>query len=227
MSKKGLTRHQVSSGLTYVAQKPAFLQNFGQATATASASGPSDRGGRGGRGGDEASRDGREPLPERPREGRWASGSDDEERHGGRAASGSEDEWGEVYGGGGEDGPQVVVLKEGRHLSAEEVRRERRRAAGKPSQSPPPQQPTTAQTAASGPSAPTSAPSLAKPRLHAKPNTSKRKLVGAASTASGGDDDAEAEIPDKAAGDKTKGVGRSKKKKVKGMLSFNEAEGED
>jgi hypothetical protein len=39
----------------------------------------------------------------------------------------SDDEWGDVYGGGGEDGPQVVVLKEGRHLSEAEVKRERRR----------------------------------------------------------------------------------------------------
>lgn len=32
-----------------------------------------------------------------------------------------------MFGGGGEEGPQVVVLKEGRHLTAEEIKRERRK----------------------------------------------------------------------------------------------------
>lgn len=98
------TRAQYSHGLEYVAQKPAFLQNFGRPAPSSS-----DRDGREGRGG-------REPLPERPDEGEWAKGSDDEEE---------EDEW-DVRFGGGEDGPQVVVLKEGRHLSAAEVERERK-----------------------------------------------------------------------------------------------------
>ncbi len=43
--------------------------------------------------------------------------------HGGHE---SDDEWGEVFGGDA-DGPQIVVLKEGRHLSKDEVQRERRR----------------------------------------------------------------------------------------------------
>lgn len=95
------TKAQYSHGLEYVAQKPAFLQNFGRPAASSSSPGE----GRGGR----------EPLPERPDEGEWARGSDDEE----------EDEWDARFGGG-EDGPQVVVLKEGRHLSAAEVERERK-----------------------------------------------------------------------------------------------------
>lgn len=104
------TRAQYSHGLEYVAQKPTFLQNFGRPAASASSSSP----GRG-RGDGREGRDGREPLPERPDEDEWAKGSDGEDE---------EDEW-DVRFGGGEDGPQVVVLKEGRHLSAAEVERER------------------------------------------------------------------------------------------------------
>lgn len=110
MSKKGPSKNELK-GLTYVAQKPAFLQNFGQPTPPPSSS---SRAG---------ARNGREPLPERPQDGEWAGGSDVEAA----AAEGSDDEWGETFGGGGDDGPQVVVLKEGRHLSADEVKRERRR----------------------------------------------------------------------------------------------------
>lgn len=106
-----------ANSLTYVAQKPAFLANFGQPARTSPP--PRERdaaaSGRGGRG--------REALPERPRDGQWAQGSDDEREEG------SDDEWGERFGGGGDEGPQVVVLKEGRHLSGDEVKRERRRGA--------------------------------------------------------------------------------------------------
>lgn len=85
------SRNQISNGLTYVAQKPSFLANFGKP--------PPSEG---------------EPIPSRPDEGEWAGGSDEE------------DEWDARFGGG-EDGPQVVVLKEGRHLNADEVARERRK----------------------------------------------------------------------------------------------------
>ena len=115
------TRQQVSAGLTYVSNTPSFLKNFGKPP-------PSPEDQEQGRGGSSA-RAGREPLPERPREGKWAGGSDDE-GGGGRGrgdAEETDDEWGDVYGGGGDDGPQVVVLKEGRHLTAEDVKRERRR----------------------------------------------------------------------------------------------------
>lgn len=101
---KGPSKNQYSQGLTYVAQTPSFLKNFGQAKSPSPDS------------------SGREPLPERPRDGKWARGSDDE---GGDGED--EDEWGETYGGAGEEGPQVVVLKEGRHLTAEDLKRERRR----------------------------------------------------------------------------------------------------
>lgn len=102
------TRAQISHGLEYVANKPAFLQNFG-APAASSAS-PGARG---------TGRGGREPLPERPGDGEWAKGSDDDDDE-----SEEEDEWDQRFGGG-DDGPQVVVLKEGRHLTAAEVERER------------------------------------------------------------------------------------------------------
>lgn len=111
MSKKGTSKNDLK-GLTYIAQKPAFLTNFGQPQPDPSSSSSGSRRGGG---------DGREPLPSRPRDGEWAGGSDGEQEQG------SDDEWGDVYGGGGDEGPQVVVLKEGRHLSADEVKRERRR----------------------------------------------------------------------------------------------------
>ncbi|ORY28019.1 hypothetical protein BCR39DRAFT_212975 [Naematelia encephala] len=102
-------------GLTYIAQKPKFLQNFGQAPTSP----PPSRSRSHGR---EREPDG---LPSRPKEGKWAGGSDDE--GGGKGRESDDDEWGETFGGGGDDGPQVVVLKEGRHLTADEVKRERRR----------------------------------------------------------------------------------------------------
>jgi hypothetical protein len=73
------------------------------------------------------SRGGREAIPERPREGKWADGSDNEDggkgNKGGVKGAGDEedDEWTQRYGGG-DDAPQIVVLNEGKHLSAEEVR---------------------------------------------------------------------------------------------------------
>ena len=112
MSRKGPSKNQYSQGLTYVANTPSFLRHFGQAQSPPASPG----------------RSGREPLPSRPKEGKWAGGSDDEGGHDkDRADDGEDDEWGETFGGGGEEGPQVVVLKEGRHLTAEEVKRERRR----------------------------------------------------------------------------------------------------
>jgi hypothetical protein len=68
-------------------------------------------------------------MPERPREGKWAGASDDED-DAGRQIKGKgkiddaaeEDEWEARWGGGQDgDGPQIVVLKEGKHLSEAEV----------------------------------------------------------------------------------------------------------
>lgn len=97
MPKGGNSKGAGGAGLTYIAQKPSFLQNFGKA--------PSDP---------SSSRSGRAPIPERPDDGEWAGGSDEE------------DEWEGQYGGG-DDGPQVVVLKEGKHLTKEQLERERRK----------------------------------------------------------------------------------------------------
>lgn len=68
----------------------------------------------------------RESVPERPRDGKWAGGSDDEGDNSGkgkaRAVDGETDEWEERWGGGMDgDGPQIVVLKEGKHMSEAEV----------------------------------------------------------------------------------------------------------
>lgn len=112
------TRNQVSNGLQYVAQKPAFLQQFGFGGGRRDDSDDEDDEGQG-----SSSRRGRD-LPSRPKDGKWAGGSDDEganDEKDGRIR----DEWDEMYGG--DDGPQVVVLKEGRHLSADELARERRK----------------------------------------------------------------------------------------------------
>ncbi|KAJ9107607.1 hypothetical protein QFC21_001066 [Naganishia friedmannii] len=77
------------------------------------------------------SKGGREAIPERPRDGKWARGSDDEDdpkagagrKSGRKSADGEEDdEWSQRYGGG-DDGPQIVVLNEGKHLTAEQVRK--------------------------------------------------------------------------------------------------------
>ncbi|KAL7422939.1 hypothetical protein Q5752_002237 [Cryptotrichosporon argae] len=197
---------QYSAGLSYVAQKPAFLQNLATAMGAVPVSGPgSHAGSHAGSGLSGSGRGGREAVPERPETGQWAAGSGSE--------SGSEDEWEQRFGGG-DDGPQVVVLKEGRHMTADEVRRERRRTAGKTSQSPPPL--TAPETAASTGSADT--PALARLKVQPRPKqaSNKRKLVG-------GDDGKT--VP----GDKAKGGKEEKKKKAKaskGLLSFNEAEGE-
>ena len=212
MSKKGASKNDLK-GLTYVAQKPAFLTNFGQPTPSTSS------GGRRGGG------DGREPLPSRPDDGEWAGGSDNE-------GGGSDDEWGDVYGGGGDEGPQVVVLKEGRHLSADEVKRERRRgmsmlrasnklsyreslipvAAGKPSQSPEPE--STKTEGNTDPSA-TKKISQLPPKSQ---SSAKRKLV----TKNKEDEDAAKDGSKKDAGGA--GGGKKKKKSDKKLLSFNEDE---
>ena len=210
MSRKGPTKNEYSQGLTYVANTPAFLKNFGKPRS------PSP------------DRSGRAPLPERPREGKWARGSDDE---GGGGEEEEDDEWGQTYGGGGrgEEGPQVVVLKEGRHLTAEDLKRERRRgglcaayddgagltilvAAGKPSTSPSPpsaRDRSPPSTTAVDPFVPTK-PKTQLPKIS---SSAKRKLVGGATEGKEGKDE-------------TPPGNTKRKKKGKGMLSFNEAEGE-
>ncbi|CAK9782905.1 hypothetical protein CC85DRAFT_305630 [Cutaneotrichosporon oleaginosum] len=169
------SRAQISHGLTYVAQKPSFLANFGQPP-------PSER----------------EPIPTRPDEGEWAEDSD-------------EDDWDKKFGGD-EDGPQVVVLKEGRHLSADEVARERRRAKGERTPSPEAEPSVKPSSASIGKEPAKESTTTVKPGPIQ--HKAKRKLVGEA-----------AEQDDKT--DKTTDKAKKKKKKAnKQMLSFDEAEGE-
>lgn len=140
MSRRGNnpSKGQFSRGLTYQEDHvPKFLQKMRQQVNGGNA-GPR----RSGDDDDESphvvsrrsasppSRGGREAIPERPREGQWAGGSDNEDdsksgtgKKGGKGVGDDEeDEWTQRYGGG-DDAPQIVVLNQGKHLSAEEVRK--------------------------------------------------------------------------------------------------------
>ncbi|KAI8982715.1 hypothetical protein BD414DRAFT_537735 [Trametes punicea] len=107
MSKEP-TRQQLSSRLTYQAKTPAFLLRL------------QHQHGAGGRADDDDDEyeyvgDGRPPIPRRPA---IPERPDDEP---GSAAEDDEDEK-----------PQVVVLKEGKHLTERDVENERRKAKGLP-----------------------------------------------------------------------------------------------
>jgi len=67
-------------------------------------------------------------IPERPREGAWSSSRVGKEgEHGsGRDGDGKDDD------DEGDDAPQIVVLKSGKHLTADDVENERRSAKGLP-----------------------------------------------------------------------------------------------
>lgn len=112
------TRHQLSSRLQYNSQVPAFLQKLQNRVAGVPDDDPEeDEYGYGyGRDEYEYVNDGsgrppipkRPPIPERPADDPGsAAEEDDEERDG--------------------EGPQIVVLKEGKHLSEREVENERRK----------------------------------------------------------------------------------------------------
>ncbi|KAL7279337.1 hypothetical protein PYCCODRAFT_1394379 [Trametes coccinea BRFM310] len=105
MSKEP-TRHQLSSRLAYQAKTPAFLLRLQQ------------QHGGGGRGYDEDDEfeddgSGRPPIPRRPA---IPERPDDEP-----GSAGEDDE---------DEKPQVVVLKEGKHLTEHEAENERRKAKG-------------------------------------------------------------------------------------------------
>lgn len=107
---KELSRHQLSSRLQYQSQTPAFLQRFQNRV-------------RGGQAEDEDEDEpqyyddgsGRPPIPIRP---------DIPERPSNERGSASEDD--------DDERPQVVVLKEGKHLTGREAENERRKAKGLP-----------------------------------------------------------------------------------------------
>ncbi|WVR08756.1 hypothetical protein IAU60_005814 [Kwoniella sp. DSM 27419] len=215
----GGSSRQYGNSLSYSAPVPKFLQNFGRAPSPPSSP---------------EREDGRAALPSRPREGQWANGSDDESdrkgrKGGGGRGAGSEgededDEWGETFGGGGDEGPQVVVLKEGRHLSEDEVKRLRRKAQGLAS--PPPEEQDAGLSSDTkdgriGMSGSTSTgghtATGAKPKIiTSKTSSNKRKLVG----------NDETPTPDTPESSSTGDKKDKKKKKKVGMLSFDEAEGE-
>ena len=138
----GPNNNQFRNGLTYNARVPAFLQALKkQVDGSGSSSRPRD-------GRSESPvrvREGRDAIPERPRDGQWAGGSDDE---GGeldefgrarrkspkgkdKASDQEEDEWDKRFGGGkDDDGPQIVVVNEGKHLTAEQYKQEREKVKG-------------------------------------------------------------------------------------------------
>lgn len=106
MAPKELTRHQVSSRLAYHEHKPAFLAKFKNRMAGLPDSEEDEEWEEGGSGRPPIPRRPREPIPERPAS---QPGSDDEDN--------------------GEEKPQVVVLKEGKHLSERDVENIRRKGA--------------------------------------------------------------------------------------------------
>ncbi|KAH9929996.1 uncharacterized protein B0H18DRAFT_158782 [Fomitopsis serialis] len=105
---KDPTRHQLSSRLAYSAHTPIFLQRLQARVGGAERDDDDD---------DEYEYDGsgRPPIPKRPA---IPERPDDD--------PGSADE------DGGEEKPQIVVLKEGKHLSEREAENEKRKAKGLP-----------------------------------------------------------------------------------------------
>ncbi|KAI4522487.1 hypothetical protein K525DRAFT_268846 [Schizophyllum commune Loenen D] len=115
MAPKEPTRAQLSSRLAYNAQTPAFLRRFqnhvnGNADSDEEEGDPEWEEVGGGRPAiPRRPRDDRPPIPTRPDDD---PGSADEEA--------------------GDEAPQIVVLREGKHLSAREVENEKRREKGLP-----------------------------------------------------------------------------------------------
>ncbi|KAI0059240.1 hypothetical protein BV25DRAFT_1918701 [Artomyces pyxidatus] len=108
MAPKEPTRQQLSSRLTYSQNTPSFLQKFANRVAGVPDDEDDD---------DEFEDDGsgRPPIPKRPAI---------PERPADDPGSADEEE--------GDELPQVVVLREGKHLSAREVENEKRKAKGLP-----------------------------------------------------------------------------------------------
>ncbi|CAE6473893.1 unnamed protein product [Rhizoctonia solani] len=222
---KGPTPHQLSSRLQYSQGVPSFLRQL-QAQVGGQLSSQ-----RFGQGDDEepeianmpseeedgnvynpdwdkdASTSGRPPVPSRPpiptRPG------ESSKPHGGRNGTPSEDEE-----DSGDEKPQIVVLKEGKHLSAKEVDREKRRAQGlsdedepEPNEKPSDQHSTKVK------------PPKAKSQTFSDPHVStgakpkaKRKIVGEA-VGSEGNKDKNSAKPKK-----------KKQKKETKLLSFGDGE---
>ncbi|TBU33603.1 hypothetical protein BD311DRAFT_712819 [Dichomitus squalens] len=194
MSKKEPTRAQLSSRLAYQSRTPAFLLRMQQGL------------GGGGRRDDddddefEDDGSGRPPIPKRPAI---------PERPDGEPGSADEDDLDEK--------PQVVVLRQGKHLTEREVENERRKAKGLP----PLPEPTedgsaTAKDEPSEESASAESKASKQPGLSfgtsSKAKGAKRKAVG------DGRDDADKLKPDVA----VKATKKKAKKQDKKLLSFAE-----
>lgn len=110
MAPKDPTKHQLSSRLTYSQSTPAFLRKLQNQV---SGIPDDDSGDQNQEFEDDGS--GRPPIPRRPAI---------PERPADDPGSGEED--------GADEAPQVVVLKEGKHLNAREVQNEKRKAKGLP-----------------------------------------------------------------------------------------------
>jgi len=107
MAPKEPTKHQLSARLTYSQQTPAFLRKLQSRVSGI----PGDDSDENPEFEDDGS--GRPPIPRRP---------PIPERPGSDPGSGDEDR--------DDEAPQVVVLKEGKHLSAREAENEKRKAKG-------------------------------------------------------------------------------------------------
>ncbi|KAI0349728.1 hypothetical protein OH77DRAFT_1169273 [Trametes cingulata] len=186
------TRHQLSSKLTYQAKVPAFLQRIQQQTSGVRVDDEDDE--------YEYDGSGRPPIPRRPA---IPERPDDEP-----GSAGEDDD---------DEKPQVVVLKEGKHLTEIEAENEKRKAKGLP---PLPEASAEGNKAGddkakgSGDSAPKA--STAPQGLSfssgatAKGKSSKRKAVG------DGRDDADKPQPS------VKGSKKKAKKQDKKLLSFGD-----
>ncbi|GAB1527443.1 hypothetical protein RhiXN_03432 [Rhizoctonia solani] len=222
---KGPTPHQISSRLQYSQGVPSFLRQL-QSQVGGQLS--SQRYGRGDNDDEpeianmppdeedgnvynpdwdrDVSSSGRPPIPSRPpiptRPG------ESSKPNGGRNGTPSEDEE-----DSGDEKPQIVVLKEGKHLSAKEVEREKRRAQGLPDdESEPDEKSTEAPEAKAKPSKAKSS-TFSDPHVStgAKPKA-KRKIIGDGA-GSQGDKDKISEKPKK-----------KKAKKETKLLSFGDGE---
>ncbi|KAH9015264.1 hypothetical protein EDB83DRAFT_2440164, partial [Lactarius deliciosus] len=164
MAPKEPTKHQLSSRLTYSQRTPAFLRKLQSQVSGI----PDDNSG------DEDQEfeddgSGRPPIPRRPAI---------PERPADNPGSGDEDV--------DDEAPQVVVLKEGKHLSEREAQNEKRRAKGLP----PLPDPAAAapQPSSSGDAKDSKKKSTkeeakglsfsSRPSSSTKPTTAKRKAVG-------------------------------------------------
>ncbi|KZT58092.1 hypothetical protein CALCODRAFT_482629 [Calocera cornea HHB12733] len=210
------------SKLAYQDNVPSFLQKMkarmsGQAVDEDEPSyGDEDGGGEWEESGDGRPAIPRRPgIPERPKEGEWGSNKTGKDRQRGPGPDGRDED------DEGDDAPQIVVLKTGKHLSAEDVENERRAAKGLPPLLK--AQPTDGEPISSAPpvkaqpekdNGSMSFSSSKKASTGGGASSKKRKIIGA-------DDDDESQSV-KA---KESKPSKKQKKPQKGLLSFQDDDG--